>query len=244
MASCVAASTGCGLSKPKVDGEYEAELDITPLIDVALTNMMDQAGIDCDADDFSGEVSVKYLLELDDGEYTLTIDYESYIDDYKDYVLDNLGPIYADYIYDEINAWGYDVNDFLAGSGYSSVEDYCNADLASSIDLAAIGIENEETEGDYKVKGSFVNPYVELDNGTVYYYEKGDLVGYMDKDLVDDIEDADDLDELMDAFEDYDDESLVTMVELCDSFGISADDFKDWLEESGLSDDGLVYEAQ
>ena len=246
MASFAAASTGCGLSKPKVDGEYEAELDITPLINAALVSMMNDAGVDVDEDDFSGEVTVKYLLELDDGEYTLTIDYESYIEDYRDYVQDNLVPVYADYLYDELDAWGYSVDDFLSAYGYDSIEEYCEDEISYSVDVAAADIENDEIEGDYKVKSSGLgSAYVELDYGTTLYYEKGNLVGHIDKDLLEDIEDADDIDELIDAFEDNDaDDSLVDVCNLCDSYGITADDFKDWLEDSGLADDGLVYEAQ
>ena len=105
--------------------------------------------------------------------------------------------------------------------------------------------ENDTVEGDYKVSSGIGRTTVKLDNGTILYFEKGDLVGYIDEDLVKDIKKADDLDDLKDAFEDADaDSSLIDVIDMCEDYGISSDDFVDWLDECGLLDDGLVYEAQ
>ena len=71
MTAFAASSTGCMLSKPDVDGEYVAELDLTPIMKSAFETSLGDQGIDIDADDFKGEVTVLYELELDDGEYTI-----------------------------------------------------------------------------------------------------------------------------------------------------------------------------
>ncbi len=131
--------------------------------------------------------------------------------------------------------------------GYSSMDEYCEESILASIDTYVGDLENETVEGDYKVTAGFgaANTSVKLDNDTILYFEKGNLVGYIDEDLVDDIRDAEDLDDLKDAFEDADaDSSLVDVIDMCDSYGISAEDFVDWLDDCGLLDDGLVYEAQ
>lgn len=245
MTTFAGSCTGCSLSKPKVDGEYIAELDIAPLANAAFESMLGDAGFDIDADDFKGEIIIPYILELDDGEYTITIDYDEYIDNYKDYVKDNLIPVFKDQIIDEIEAYGMTEQEFLDLYGYASIDTYCEDALMASIDEYAEMIEREEYDGDYKVRSGLGKAYVELDNGSVLYIEKGDLVAYMDKDLIKDIDKADDIDDLRDVFEDHDaDESFVDACDLCENFGITIDDYKDWLEETGLADDGLVYEAQ
>ena len=197
--------------------------------------------------DFKGEVTVLYELELDDGEYTLTIDYDSYVDSYTDSVMDNLVPVLKEEILDQIEMYGYTEDEFLSQMGYSSMDEYCEESVLASIDTFAGDLENETVEGDYKVTSGFgaAKTSVKLDNDTILYFEKGNLVGYIDEDLVDDIRDAEDLDDLKDAFEDADaDSSLIDVLDMCDTYGISAEDFVDWLDDCGLLDDGLVYEAQ
>ena len=244
-AGCAAASTGCSLSKPKVDGEYRAELDITPIINSAFESLFSQAGYDVDTDDFEGEVIVSYDLELDDGEYTITVNYDEYVDSYKEYVTDNLIPVLSEFVYDDIAYYGMTEEEYLSYYGYDTVEEYVEAAMLESIDDAIGDIEDEEYEGDYKVRSGIGKAYVELDNGSYLYIEKGDLVAYMDKDMIKDIKDAKDYDDLKDAFEDNGgDESLSDVCDMCESYGIDVDDFVDWLDDSGLMDDGLVYEAQ
>ena len=211
MTAFAASSTGCMLSKPDVDGEYVAELDLTPIMKSAFETSLGDQGIDIDADDFKGEVTVLYELELDDGVY------------------------------------GYTEDEFLSEMGYSSMDEYCEESILASIDTYVGDLENETVEGDYKVTAGFgaAKTSVKLDNDTILYFEKGNLVGYIDEDLVDDIRDAEDLDDLKDAFEDADaDSSLIDVLDMCDTYGISAEDFVDWLDDCGLLDDGLVYEAQ
>lgn len=245
MTSFAGACTGCSLSKPKVDGEYQAELDITPIINSAFESLFSQAGYDLDTDDFKGEIIVSYDLELDDGEYTITINYDEYVDSYKEYVTDNLIPVLTEFVYDDIDSYGMTEEEYLSYLGYDSVEEYVEAAMMESIDDAIGDIENEEYEGDYKVRSGIGKAYVELDNGSVLYIEKGDLVAYMDKDMIKDIKNAKDYDDLKDAFEDNDgDESLLDVCDMCESYGIDVDDFVDWLDDSGLMDNGLVYEAQ
>ena len=245
MASFACTSTGCMLSKPDVDGEYVAELDLTPIMKVAFENSLGAQGIEVDADDFKGEVTVLYELELDDGEYSLTLDYESYVESYTDYVMDNLLPVIEDEVINQITAYGYTEEEFLDEMGYSSMDEYCEESILASIDTFAGDLENDTVEGDYKVSSGIGRTTVKLDNGTILYFEKGDLVGYIDEDLVKDIKKADDLDDLKDAFEDADaDSSLIDVIDMCEDYGISSDDFVDWLDECGLLDDGLVYEAQ
>ena len=247
MTAFAASSTGCMLSKPDVDGEYVAELDLTPIMKSAFETSLGDQGIDIDVDDFKGEVTVLYELELDDGEYTLTIDYDSYVDSYTDYVMDNLVPVLKEEILDQIEMYGYTEDEFLSEMGYSSMDEYCEESVLASIDTFAEDLENETVEGDYRVTAGFgaAKTSVKLDNDTVLYFEDGNLVGYIDEDLVDDIRDAEDLDDLKDAFEDADaDSSLIDVLDMCDSYGISAEDFVSWLDDCGLLDDGLVYEAQ
>ena len=245
MASFACTSTGCMLSKPDVDGEYVAELDLTPIMKCAFETTLGDQGIDIDADDFKGEVTVLYELELDDGEYSLTIDYDSYVESYTDYVMDNLLPVIEEELIEQVEAYGYTEEEFLEMMGYSSIEEYCEDSILSSIDTFAGDLENETVEGDYKVSSGIGSTTVKLDNGTILYFEKGNLVGYIDEDLAKDIKKASDLDDLKDAFEDADaDSSLIDVLDMCDSYRISSDDFVDWLDDCGLLDDGLVYEAQ